>query len=157
MKPYIRFLSKSLLAVLVPCLIAVTGWTQPSKREQAVLDTIAQISITQILIQGLVKVCDADLDALVPDDILISASRAANGRLQNLSALARFEGIRGLNQLVFPKTGNLHHSMEIAVEEMSIDSNPDVSCDLIYDILKQQYDESYAAYDDALTRYRERR
>jgi len=157
MKPFNRFLFKPLLVALVPCFLAVAGWTQPSKREQAVLDTVAQVTITQILIQGLVKVCGAQLDASVPQDILTSATRSANRRLQNLSALARFEGTHGLNQLVFPKTGNLHHSMEIAVEEMSIDSHPDVACDLIYDILKQQYDASNAAYEDALTRYRERR
>ena len=145
-------------------LVAVTmggtmlaAWTQPTSREQAVMDAIAQVSVAQILIQGLVRVCGVNLDAQIPQEILDSAKGAAMGRLNNLSARARFEGTRGLNKLVFPKTGNLHHSMEIAVEEMSIDSTPDVACDLIYDILQQQYDASLSGYEAVLTLYRERR
>ena len=153
----LRSLSKGLLIAVTMGGTMLGGWTQPTPREQAVLDAIAQVSVTHILIQGLVRVCGANLDAQVPQEILNSAKGAAMGRLNNLSARARFEGTQGLNQLVFPKTGNLHQSMEIAVEEMSIDSTPDVACDMIYDILKQQYDASFAVYGGALAQYRDRR
>lgn len=156
MKFGLRSLSKGLLIAVTMGGTMLAGWTQPTPREQAVLDAIAQVSVTHILIQGLLRVCGANLDAQVPQEILNSAKGAAMGRLSNLSARARFEGTQGLNQLVFPKTGNLHQSMAIAVEEMSIDLPPDVACDMIYDILKQQYDASFVVYNEALAQYRDR-
>ena len=157
MKISLGSLSKSLLLAVTMGSMVLAGWAQPTSREQSVMDAIAQVTVTHILIQGLVRVCGANLDAQVPQELLNTAKGAAMGRLKNLSARARFEGTQGLNQLVFPKTGNLHQSMQIAVEEMSIDSTPDVACGMIYDIVKQQYDASIAVYGEALEQYRERR
>ena len=103
MKISLGSLSKSLLLAVTMGSTVLAGWAQPTSREQSVMDAIAQVTVTHILIQGLVRVCGANLDAQVPQELLNTAKGAAMGRLKIFRRARGLKGHKALTSWSFQK------------------------------------------------------